>query len=165
VLYWRVWPHATQALGYSVENKTYCCVRQPRLPSLAFPRHRESQGSGRGWSLSHGGTGMSCPGSYSAYPRGNLLWRLLGSLLLHRRAATPQFLQSFLSGHHWLTHNWYRRRNQAVLPLFCALWLLEAFLMLEGMCPFTSFCLLQSLLQEVFPSVLRKRRQRRWDRS
>lgn len=56
-----------------------------------------------------------------AHPRGNLLRRLLLPLRLRRGAATPQFLQAFLSGHRCLTHNGYRHRNQAVPPLLSRL--------------------------------------------
>lgn len=54
-------------------------------------------------------------------PRGKRLRRLLLPFLLRRIAATPQFLQAFLSGHHWLTHNWYRHQTQAISPLLSKL--------------------------------------------
>lgn len=90
-----------------------------------------------------------------AYPGGNPLRRLMGLLLLCRRAATPRFLQAFLSGHHWLTHNGYRHQNQAVPPLLCGS---------QRLFQCWKFCLVQSLQSELFPSVLGKRRQK-WNRS
>lgn len=158
VLCWSVWPHATEAFGYPMENKTYYCVRQPRLPSLAFPSP-----------MSH--TALAEPGARLTLahepPAANPPHRLLGPLLLCWRAATPRVLQAFLSGHRWLTHNGYGHQNRAVPPSSArqALWLLEAFALLKGTWPFASFCLVQSCLQELFPSIPRKRRQRRWDRS
>lgn len=92
VLYSGVWPGATQSLGYPVENKTCCCVRQPRLPSLAFPPAMSHPALAEAEPGS-GGTGTSCPGSHCS-----LSWRKpsVGScalpVLLCQGAATPQFL-------------------------------------------------------------------------
>lgn len=101
-------------------------------------------------------TALACT---PAYPWGNPLCRLLRLLLLHRRATTPQFLQAFLSGHHRLTHNGYRHQNQAVPPLL--------FVLCGSQRPFQcqkerapSLCLVQSLLQELFPSQQEKAEMR-----
>lgn len=134
VLYSGVWPCATQSLGYPLENKTCCCVRQPRLPS---------RGSPPPWVTGPGRAGAGALLTVAQEPPALARTPAAPGGNPQPAPAPPCLCQGLPHPGSWgvLTHNGDRHRNQAVPPLLPGLWGSHSLFQ----CPFLLFSLVQSL--------------------
>lgn len=152
--------HTGLELPSGDQNLLLCETAQVAKSCLFLPLS-ESHSSGRGWSLSQ-------------WHRTLLLWLwlILKHVLEETLYAGPWAVSCCAKE---LPHlSFFRPSCQGTTgllitdadiktkqPLLCshAPWLLEAFSVLKGTCPFPLFRLLKSLLQELFLSALGRRRQ------